>query len=143
MTSEKRCTKCGETKPLEEFPRRFKNRDDKRATQCKVCTRQWRKDNKKVVSEATRRWRKNNAERFQSQMATYRERHPEKIKAHNALRKAVYKGRIVKPEHCEDCGEQFEKRQIQGHHEDYSRPLDVEWLCVGCHVQKHREEEAA
>lgn len=27
---------------------------------------------------------------------------------------------------------------LNAHHADYSRPLDVEWLCIGCHSRRHR-----
>ena len=34
---------------------------------------------------------------------------------------------------CEECG--AEKSQM--HHEDYSKPLEVNWLCRGCHLERH------
>ncbi len=30
---------------------------------------------------------------------------------------------------CSDCGE----TKVEAHHEDYSKPLDVEWLCKKHH----------
>jgi hypothetical protein len=34
------------------------------------------------------------------------------------------------------CGTQD---RVQAHHEDYSRPLDVVWLCPTHHKARHRE----
>lgn len=31
------------------------------------------------------------------------------------------------------CG----SRNAQAHHDDYSRPLDVTWLCPSCHAAEH------
>jgi hypothetical protein len=44
------------------------------------------------------------------------------------------RGDIVKPNKCEKC-----KRTCkpQGHHEDYSKPFEVEWLCAKCHGKRH------
>lgn len=61
-----------------------------------------------------------------------------KGKARIAVRAAVRQGRLHKPDRCEDCGEQFEKRLLHGHHADYDKPLDVEWLCSLCHGKRHR-----
>jgi ribosomal protein S27AE len=55
---------------------------------------------------------------------------------HNALRS----GRIVRPTACSRCG--LETR-ITAHHPDYTRPLDVVWLCYQCHADEHRAQPEA
>ena len=41
----------------------------------------------------------------------------------------------LKPEPCEGCGDP----KAQKHHDDYSKPLEVRWLCVNCHILLHRK----
>lgn len=64
----------------------------------------------------------------------YIENNPAKAKAHRAVGNAVYRGRLTKPEACERCGI---VGLLHGHHTDYSRPLDVQWLCPLCHKGAH------
>lgn len=45
------------------------------------------------------------------------------------------RGKLIQQD-CEDCG----SKDSQKHHEDYSKPLDVIWLCRPCHLNRHREE---
>lgn len=52
-----------------------------------------------------------------------------KIVAH-----AFKTGQLVRPERCAWCGDYD---SIYAHHEDYSRPLDVVWLCGSCHQRRH------
>jgi hypothetical protein len=59
----------------------------------------------------------------------------EKSSAHGAVARAIAKGKLVRPDRCDECG--MESKRIIGHHEDYSKPLDVEWLCPKCHAGKH------
>jgi hypothetical protein len=40
---------------------------------------------------------------------------------------------VLTPQPCEVCG----KEKSQGHHEDYSKPLDVIWLCIRHHHDRH------
>lgn len=59
---------------------------------------------------------------------------PEKRAAQLELRRAVNCGEVDRPDTCSDCGSEG---QIQAHHHDYSKPLDVHWLCPLCHAGRH------
>lgn len=50
------------------------------------------------------------------------------------VRSAIFHGRLVK-QPCERCG----AGKAHAHHEDYSKPLDVVWLCQTHHQARHRE----
>jgi hypothetical protein len=52
-----------------------------------------------------------------------------------AIRQAVRSGRLVSPEKCSIC---CGTGRIEAHHNDYHKPLDVEWLCRPCHLWFHR-----
>ena len=73
------------------------------------------KDYREVIIE----WRKNN---------------PEKVRAHEAIRRAIRTGKLIKPKSCSECGKE---KRLHGHHFDYSKPLEVIWLCASCHKNLH------
>jgi integrase len=50
------------------------------------------------------------------------------------VRKALASGVLTKPENCEICGL---KETLDAHHDDYSKPLEVKWLCRSCHKCNH------
>ncbi len=52
-------------------------------------------------------------------------------RTHERVRYALKTGRLTKPDTCEECGQ---TRKITAAHYDYSRPLDVRWLCHPCHA---------
>lgn len=66
--------------------------------------------------------------------ADYQKREPEKGAARRALRVAIATGLVIRPDACEACGT---VGRPHGHHHDYSRPLEVEWLCAKCHGEAH------
>lgn len=59
----------------------------------------------------------------------------DKRAAHVILGNAVQSGRIKKPIRCSRCKE-FGVR-LHGHHDDYTLPLEVRWLCSRCHRKEH------
>ena len=62
--------------------------------------------------------------------------HEQKIAARDALTAAIRHGILIRPARCSRCNQPH--RKIHGHHEDYSKPLDIEWLCATCHNRHHR-----
>ena len=66
--------------------------------------------------------------------------------AYDAVRAAHHKGLIKRPSNCEKCGspEKFGsdgRSLLHGHHHDYTKPLELEWLCTKCHRKETRLPE--
>ena len=68
---------------------------------------------------------------------TYRAGNEDVVLAQRAVRLGIKKGTIQK-QPCSNCGES----QAEAHHDDYSRPLDIRWLCKKCHMEWHRQNKA-
>jgi len=85
-------------------------------------------------------WRENNPDKVKkySRIAAKRARnkHPEKVKARLLVDYAIKKDFLIRPTECSKCGKEG---RIEGHHEDYSKPLEVTWLCKKCHVELHKQ----
>lgn len=64
------------------------------------------------------------------------ERHQQKL-AWDAVERAVRRGELVPREECERCGR---GGRIEAHHADYTKRLEVEWICVRCHQGEHNSE---
>jgi len=32
---------------------------------------------------------------------------------------------------------------LEAHHDDYSKPLDIQWMCTSCHKRHHAKLDAA
>lgn len=64
--------------------------------------------------------------------------------AHNLVEQAVEDGVLV-PQPCESCGANGTmadgRREVQAHHDDYNKPLNVRWLCQRCHHEWHRHNK--
>jgi len=78
-------------------------------------------------------------------MREWRKTHPltleQKMKDSARSQVSVYvkRGKIAKPSGCSKCGSGL---KIEAHHNDYSKPREVVWICRVCHLQSHKKQEA-
>lgn len=128
----KRCFKCEKTLPLSEFYTHW-NMTDGRLGKCKECTkddvrsRYIELGGRAEYEKARQRTPQRRTKKLEYQRRA-RARHPERNRARAKVGYAVRTGKIAKKP-CEGCGSPV----VQAHHEDYSKPLDVKWLCFKCH----------
>jgi hypothetical protein len=62
----------------------------------------------------------------------YNKNNPKKVRAHRKVRYAIKRGDLER-QPCEVCGHE----PTDAHHEDYSKPLEVRWLCRKHHMEVH------
>ena len=147
------CRKCRKTKPLDEF---YKKRGKRVAWiyggLCKKCDCQRVREryhaNRASIRSQQRDYYQGNSGHIKARTKQYREDHREEVgrkqkayaalhkterSAQNKMTKALARGDIVK-QPCETCGA---TTNIDGHHDDYSKPLEVKWLCKVCHRRHH------
>ena len=120
----KTCTKCGKPKPPDGFDKQNYGALGRRA-ECKSCRSV--RHSKYDRREYYRKYQREHGKK-------YRDANPEKCAARKDVRLAVLRGDLVKPDRCEECDD---SGPIQAHHEDYSKPLQVDWLCKPCHLARH------
>lgn len=134
----KTCFKCGIEKELHEYYK-HPRMGDGHLNKCKQCTkRDSQKTYEKIIStpelaikERERQRIKEANRRLFGKVKTYKyskKKHP----AHSIMACAIRRGDLKKLS-CEVCG----SAKSQGHHEDYSKPLDVIWLCTRHHADRH------
>jgi len=73
----------------------------------------------KSSPEATARWRVKNKP---------------KCAAHQAVNRAIKSGKLIRPDRCAICAT---IGKVQAHHSDYTKPLDVIFVCGPCHKKLH------
>jgi len=155
MCDSKSCFKCGVHKPLSEFYK-HKMMADGHLNKCKDCAkkdvRQNRDANLDYYKEYDRQ-RSNNPERV-AERSDYAQSEAGK-RANAEAKKRWIESNLIKraaqvmfrnrarnrPElikhECESCG--IRDVQLNAHHDDYSKPLDVRFLCGKCHSKWHKE----
>lgn len=127
---------CMKVKPVSEFY--FNKTRKKHCSGCKLCNR--------ASSSATYyKYHSRNLRRIKKYFSSEkgllvwrkaslnsRINNPEKWMAREKLHEAIRQGKIKRLS-CEMCGE----TKSHGHHEDYSKPLEVVWLCMKHHLMTH------
>ncbi len=148
----KTCRDCFKAKPFSEFYSHEKMKDGKlnKCIDCvKARVRRHRKANLEIIRAYDRqrgrtkdrleRARIYSRKRNKSGVGTissrnWRNKNPEKYNAHIKLNNAVRDGKVRKGK-CRKC----RSKRSEGHHLDYSKPLEVFWLCRKHHAELHRK----
>ncbi len=149
----KKCGTCGEIKSRVDFFSHVTNRD-RLESNCKACrirrsieVRRAKMaalspvDRAKIfakkASDRSARYAASPEMKFKKAIQS-KARYPQnkhKILARIAVKRALKSGALIR-EPCRNCA----WPKTEGHHTDYSRPLDVIWLCTSCHRLEHSKE---
>lgn len=127
------CKECGLEKELVEFEKGdlwYRN-------ECKDCRRKFFRKNYQKTKEKynlhRKKYLKTHPEMKSKMKRKWRNENPEKERAYNILLYAIKTSKIIRKS-CSICGD----KNSHGHHEDYSKPLDVIWLCLIHHRELHQ-----
>jgi hypothetical protein len=131
------CFKCGETKPLSEFYKHPQMANG-HLGKCKECCK---KDTVENYKKNRPHYALYERKRFQTdhrkkKVIEYQKRrranNPEKNHCYSVTSNAIRDGKLIK-QPCEVCG----SLEVEAHHDDYSQPLKVRWLCRKHHLEVH------
>ena len=144
----KQCFKCLSDKPLTAFYA-HPQMTDGRLGKCKECTKRDVEENRKSKPEYYREYevsRRDLPHRIKARQKyaaskeglisgrrakdAWAERNPEKKRAAVLANNALRDGRLERKTKCEVCGS---TKNIEKHHDDYNKPLEVRWLCKKDH----------
>ena len=133
----KTCGTCKIEKDSSCFHKRSASSDGL-ASKCKDCQREY---DSARLRDPRRMKMRSDYQKTDRGMAAHKaatkrwvERNTIKRSAHILTGNAIRDGRLIKGI-CEVCGSSV----VHAHHDDYSRPLSVRWLCDEHHNQWHRE----
>jgi ribosomal protein S27AE len=139
MNKTKVCKVCGEELALTFFDM-SKNRLGKKYHRgiCRFCYNQkYQGKNNKGIEER----KVSNIDKFRTAEREggrrWRQSHRQEHYVHTLLNRAIKSGIVTKQIKCSKCG--IGGVKINAHHEDYSKPYDVIWLCDKCHAERHKQ----
>lgn len=137
------CNVCDKEQPVSEFY--VDKRNGHPWKECKSCTKKRMAEYRKRpgVRQRIREYFQSLASKPERQAKKLdyqrksRSQNPDKAKAYYTVWNAIRSGKL-KQEPCAICG-----GPAEAHHEDYSKPLDVVWLCFKHHREVHGQEVMA
>lgn len=133
------CTKCGIHKAFSEFNHRA-NASDGRYSACRSCDHASQRAYRAAHPERQRAWVEANRPRQRAHASNWLAGNHVQKRTHMEVTRAVARGILTRPEACSRCGK---VARIEAHHEDYRLPLEVVWLCTGCHHDTPHEAARA
>lgn len=140
----KSCSRCRKLKSASDFARNASEPDGLQRA-CRSCRTEIQRESRRRRADGARvrarRYHARNATQARTRAANYKVANPEVALAHKLVSRAIVAGELQRASECSLCGSSA--FAIQAHHEDYSKPLAVRWLCAPCHKSLHiRQAEA-
>jgi hypothetical protein len=134
----KKCRGCEENKEINEYYAHNRMADG-HLNYCKSCVKkrisdQWYNNVEEMrVKDRLRQKERGIDPEYRIKRREYEKTHrtEEKTRASNYVTRKL---KDKRPLECSLCGE---IARIEGHHEDYGKPLEVIWCCPPCHRQIH------
>lgn len=147
------CRECKQTKPLSDFyahpmmkdghlnkcvecvKNRVKTHREKNLDKIRAYDKQRSTQPHRV--KARKEYIKTEAGKIARKKASinYKKKYPMAYAAHVITCNALRDGKIFREEVCSVCGSTY---NVEGHHDDYTKPLELRWLCEPCHKEWHR-----
>jgi hypothetical protein len=125
---ERICNICKRNMDIEFFERK-PEKPLGRGYRCKPCVNEKRRTEGRFGAEYQRQWRIRNLGVHRSYEAVRKGKWTEKEISRKITQLALKMGIMIRPDTCQSCG----RKDVQVHHPDYMKPLDVQWLCRTCH----------
>lgn len=118
----KMCTKCRTDKETTGF-HKDRTRKDGLKNWCKECMKEFY-----YMYRRTKRGK----EAHRAESKRNRLKYPEREKTRQLTGSYIRSGRLIRKP-CEVCS----GLKVDAHHDDYSKPLNVRWLCRRHHIETH------
>lgn len=132
------CSTCKENKLSNDF---YKRADGTLFKKCKDCTREKAKQYRDNNPDKLKEERERNKDNYNAAKRKWDRGNKDRVKTANTASKSLHYAlkteKVTKGEKCEFCG--VEDKPLDGAHYDYSKPLEVKWLCKSCHVRWDKE----
>lgn len=144
------CKYCNTDKPKSSF-----KKHSRKCVQCQTKKGQeWRTQHAERYKKTRKAWLLKNADQqreymrkryhsgnykrsknFKITSRLWKMRNREKVRAKGRVEYAIKTGMLTRPKKCSICGD---GPYIVAHHEDYTKPLEVKWVCCSCHRRIHK-----
>lgn len=103
----------------------------------KLIKKKFRLRNREKLNEESKAYYQKNIEKRRAAHRAYSKKSKEKLRTRTIgqnIAWAAIASKKISKEPCAICGE----RIVEGHHNDYSKPLEITWLCRKHHAAWHR-----
>lgn len=136
----KKCYLCKKEKELDAFSS-DKSKKDNKCNRCKDCSSSYhnnhRLKNLSLYRERDKKYNVTHKKQRNKYNNDWKKKNTHKNAAHSLIYLAIKQG-VLKKEKCRDC----ERIETEAHHNDYTKPLEVIWLCRFHHrLEKHKSQD--